>query len=142
MSQVLDQIDRDQAIWAEWVDGRTQAEIGQRRGISQPAVSQAIARYLASIPEPERAQYRAQILARYEALVAAHWPAALQRPRVAAIVRGIIDSEARVLGLIQSQIQVGGQVTHSWEPGPTVDQVLAQMLADGRIRGELTRTDR
>jgi len=64
---------------------------------------------------------------------------------VAAIVRGILDSEARLLGLVQSQVQVehGGQVEHTWTPGPTVQELLDRWLAEGRIRprAELVRTD-
>jgi hypothetical protein len=145
MVLALAQLDRDQQCWAEWVAGSTMAEIGARRGISHQAVSQAIQRYLASIPQPERDAYRERILTRYEELYQAHRQTALERPRVAAIVRGILDSQARVLGLVQSRVQVEheGQVGHVWEPGPSVEQILDRWRQEGklRVKGELTRMD-
>jgi hypothetical protein len=52
--QDLGQSERDAAIWAEWVSGVNQTEIGQRRGISQAAVSQAVGRFLATLPYEDR----------------------------------------------------------------------------------------
>ena len=136
---------RDAAIWAEWCAGIRQADIAARRGIVQSAVSDAVNRYAASIPEEDKRAYRERCLERYEALYHAHADAALARPRVAAIVRGILDSEARLLGLVQSQVNVqhDGGVEHTWTPGPTVEELLSRWVAEGRIRprAELTRVE-
>jgi hypothetical protein len=136
---------RDAAIWAEWVNGLRQAQIAERRGIAQQTVSDAIARYLATIPTPEKSAWRERMMERYEALYQAHAQTALERPRVAAIVRGILDSEARLLGLVQSQLHVehDGMVQHQHEPGPTVAEILERWRAEGklRVRGEITRLD-
>jgi hypothetical protein len=125
--------------------GHAQVDIAAQRGIPQQTVSDAVRRYAASIPAEEKTAYRERTLARLEALYQAHAQTALERPRVAAIVRGILDSEARLLGLVQSQVQVehGGQVEHTWTPGPTVQELLDRWLAEGRIRprAELVRTD-
>jgi hypothetical protein len=146
MPQALAQLDRDQQCWSEWVAGESMEQIGARRGTSHQAVSQAIARYLASVPTPERDAYRERQLQRYEELFQAHREQALIKPRVAAIVRGILDSQARVLGLVQVQVQheYDGQVQHVYEPGPTVQELLERWTAEGRLRprAELTRTDR
>jgi hypothetical protein len=99
MPEAVAQLDRDQAIWSEWVEGSSMEQIGQRRGLTHQAVSAAVRRYVESIPEPERAAYRAKLLVRYEELYQAHRATALERPRVAAIVRGILDSQVRLLGL-------------------------------------------
>lgn len=143
MGQVLDQVDRDQQIWREWVNGSTMATIGERRGMAKSSISDAIRRYLASVPPQEREAYRERTLERLEALYHAHREQALERPRVAAIVRGILDSEARLLGLVETQVQVQGQVDHVYTPGPTVQELLERWLAEGRIRprAELVRTD-
>jgi hypothetical protein len=61
MGEIQDQgqDQRDAAIWAEWVSGTNQTEIGRRRGISQSAVSQAIHRFLADqVPAQDRPQSR------------------------------------------------------------------------------------
>jgi hypothetical protein len=137
--------DRDAAIWAEWCSGLRQVDIAAKRSIPQQTVSDAVRRYAASIPEPEKAAFRAQCLERYERLYAAHAVAAEERPRVAAIVRGIIDSEARLLGLVQSQVHVEheGMIEHQHEPGPSVAELLEQYRAEGRLRprAELTRIE-
>ena len=141
VTMALAQLDRDQEIWRAWVQGMTQDQIAAQRGVTQPAISQAISRYLASIPEPERAAYRARTLERLEALYQAHAATALERPRVAAIVRGILDSQARVLGLVQTQVQHSGQVdhAHAWTPGPSVAEVLDDWRRRGILRAEITR---
>jgi hypothetical protein len=145
MPVALAQLDRDQQCWSDWVAGSTMVEIAERRGVQRQAVSQAISRYLASVPAPERDAYRERILGRLEELYLAHRSQALERPRVAAIVRGILDSQARVLGLVKVEHEHSGGVEHAWTPGPTVQELLERWLAEGRIRPALqataTRTD-
>jgi hypothetical protein len=70
-------VDLDQAIWTDYVRLRNQGEVAALHGISQPAVSQAIGRYLATIPAEEKAQHRVRTLARLEELYQAHREAAL-----------------------------------------------------------------
>jgi transposase len=134
---------RDAAIWADWVQGMRQVDIAARFGLDQANVSRAVQRYAASIPAEAKDAYRERTLERLEALYHAHRQQALERPRVAAIVRGILDSEARLLGLVESKVQVQGQVDHTWVPGPTVQELLERWMAEGRIlpRAELVRTD-
>jgi hypothetical protein len=131
--------------WAEWVHGSTMTAIGARRGVTRQAISQGIARYLESIPQVERTAYRERQLERYEDLYLSHAQAGKERPRVAAIVRAILDSECRLLGLVQSQVHVehDGMVEHQWEPGPSAVELLERWRRDGtlRVRGEITRMD-
>jgi hypothetical protein len=149
MGQVLAQADQDAAIWTEWVNGSTQAEIGERRGLVQSTVSAAIRRHRATIPEEEKAAHRERALARLEELYAAHRERALTSTRAASLVTRIVALEARLLGL-EAPTQV--EVDHgSYDPGPTPDpvppvsvaQLLDQWRAEGklRVRGELVRTD-
>jgi hypothetical protein len=134
---------RDAAIWAEWCAGHRQRDIAQRRGLDQTSVSAAVRRYAASIPEEEKRAYRERCLERYERLYLAHAQTGEERPRVAAIVRGIIDSEARLLGLVQTQVQVdhSGGVEHVWTPGPSVEQVLNDWREQGILTAKITRAD-
>jgi predicted transcriptional regulator len=62
------QHERDAAIWAEWVSGMNQAEIGRRRGISQSAVSQACSRFAASIQDHDKVLFLLRALDRMEQL--------------------------------------------------------------------------
>jgi hypothetical protein len=135
------QLDRDEQCWAEWVGGMRQVDIAAKRGITHGAVSQAIRRYLDSRPEPEREAFRERQMERYERLYRAHAQAGEERPRVAAIVRGIIDSEVRVLGLVQSRVEVehSGDVGHVIERGPTIEELWQRWTEQGRVHGELTR---
>jgi hypothetical protein len=144
MVQVQSQLDRDESCWSEWVAGATHQEIATRRGLDRSAVSHAISRYLASRPTPEREAYRERQMARYEALYQAHAQAGLEKPRVAAIVRGIIDSQARLLGLVQSRVEVehGGAVEHVVTRGPSIEELFERWMEQGRVQGQITRTDR
>jgi hypothetical protein len=136
---------RDAAIWAEWCAGMRQVDIAAKRGIPQTTVSLAVRRYAASIPEEDKRAYRERSLERYERLYLAHAQTGEERPRVAAIVRGIIDSEIRLLGLVQSQVKVehDGEIEHVWEPGPSAQELLEQWRRDGtlKVQGQLTRLD-
>jgi hypothetical protein len=138
---------RDAAIWEEWVGGSTQAEIAQRRGLDQSTVSDAVRRYAASIPEADKRAYREKCLARLEALYQAHADQALVKPRTAAVVRSIVMDQAKLLGIIQTQVKHEGQVNvdhaHVLDPGPTVEELLERWRAEGKltVRGQLTRLD-
>jgi Homeodomain-like domain len=133
---------RDAIVWADWCQGLTQDQIAAKHGIPQRTVSDMVRRYAASIPEHEKAAYRARAILRYEELYQAHRQAGLERPRVAAIVRGILDSQNRVLGLVQTQVQHSGQVDHAhWTPGPSVAEVLDDWRRRGILQAQITRRD-
>jgi hypothetical protein len=141
VGQVVAQLDRDQAIWSEWVDGASQVEIATRRGLDQSTVSDSIRRYTASIPEQEKREHRERMMARYEALYVAHRATALERPRVAAIVRGILDSQMRLLGLEPKELHVEGTIEHGhYVPGPTVAEILNEWREAGILRPSSSTT--
>jgi transposase len=145
MPEVLAQVDRDQAVWSDWVRGDSQAAIADRRGVSRQAVSQAVRRYSASIPTEDKTAHRERALARLEELYAFHRDRAATSTRSAAIVRQVVMDEARLLGLVTSKVEHAGgvDVSHTWVPGPTLDELLERWRAEGWLRPtvELTRTD-
>jgi transcriptional regulator with XRE-family HTH domain len=94
------QHERDAAIWAEWVSGMNQAEIGRRRGISQSAVSQACSRFVVTVPAEDKFAYLARALERMERLHRVFAPLAEDKDKGAA--RIVIQAQAlagRYLGL-------------------------------------------
>jgi hypothetical protein len=98
--QDLGQSERDAAIWSEWVIGINQVEIGRRRGISQSAVSQAVGRFLATVPAQDKFTFLARALVRMERLHEVFEPKALEGDKGAA--RVVIQAQAlegRYLGL-------------------------------------------
>jgi hypothetical protein len=142
-------VDLDQELWADYVRCRNQTEVARRHGMSQQSVSDAVQRYVATIPQPERAAYRERCLERLEDLYQAHAQAALERPRTAAVVRAIIMDEARLLGLVEAKVHHQGHVgvDHAMvlDPGPTVEQLLERWRAEGKLQllphAQLTRLD-
>jgi hypothetical protein len=138
-------VDLDQAIWSDYVVLRNQAAVAARHGIAQQTVSDAIRRYLDSIPEPEKREHRIRTLARLEDLYQAHREKALTSPRTASLVRAVIMDQARLLGLEPRVVHVSGQVEHDHrvDPAVPVAELLNQWRAEGwiRPRAELTRTD-
>jgi hypothetical protein len=129
MTQASALVDRDAAIWREWVEtGDSMAVIGERYGLGRQAVSAAIQRYLASVPTPERAAYRERALARLEELYQAHREAARTSTRAGNLVLRVVLGQAHLLGLAPREVKVehGGQVGHLVE---TREQVIADMLA-------------
>jgi hypothetical protein len=146
MSEVLAQLDRDRAVWSEWVRGDSQAVIAERRGIAQRTVSHAVNRYAASIPAEDKTAHRERALSRLEELYSFHRERAATSTRSAAICRQVVMDEARLLGLVTSKVEHSGGIDHQhtvWEPGPTLEQVLEGWRQQGilTVRGELTRTD-
>jgi hypothetical protein len=143
VGKVLDQVDRDREIWIEWVSGRRQVDIARDRDLSQPTVSQAIARYRATLPPLDKAEELDRALDLVNELIHVHAPRAKQgHLGHSRMVDRLVNTKAKLAGLVETKVQVQGQVQHSWTPGPTVDQVLAQAMAEGRIRprAELVRT--
>jgi hypothetical protein len=98
-------------------------------------------------PEADKRAYREKCLARLEALYQAHADQALVKPRTAAVVRSIVMDQAKLLGIIQTQVKHEGQVNvdhaHVLDPGPTVEELLERWRAEGKltVRGQLTRLD-
>jgi hypothetical protein len=145
MGQVTDQVERDAAMYRAWVDGETQASIGERHGISQPAVSQAIGRHLAQLPAEDKAAEIRRTLDLVDELVLVYAPKAKAGdPAASREVRGLLALRGRYLGIDRRQVEVEhtGQVEHVHH-GPTVDQVLDDWRQRGilRPRAELVRLD-
>lgn len=138
-------VDLDQAIWSDYVVLRNQTEVAKLHGIAQQTVSDAIRRYLDSIPAEEKREHRVRTLDRLEALYQAHRDKALTSPRAASLVRAVVMDQARLLGLVESQVHVEheGMIEHQHDPGPSVAEILERWRAEGklRVRGELTRLD-
>src|SRR5215216_1774691 len=145
MPQVLDQVHRDREIRIEYVSGRRQVDIAEARGMSQSAVSQAVVRYRNTLPPLDKDEELDRALDLINDLIATHAPRAKQGHLGATrMVDRLVNTKAKLTGLVQNQVQINGHVQHAWTPGPPVDQVLAQAMAEGRIRprAELTRLDR
>jgi hypothetical protein len=136
---------RDATLWAEWVAGDSMARIEDRHGLTRWAVSEALHRYVAAIPPGERAAFRERALERLEALYQDHREAARTSTRAANLVLRVTLGQAHLLGLAPREVKVehGGQVDHTWVPGPTVAEVLEDWREQGvfRPRAELTRMD-
>jgi hypothetical protein len=127
--------DLDQVMWSDYVKLGTHAKVAEVHGVGQSTVSRAVARYTATIPEPERREHREKMMARYEELYQAHRSTALERPRVAAIVRGILDSQVRLLGLEPKELHVEGTIEHGhYQAGPTLTELLDQWREQGIIQ--------
>jgi hypothetical protein len=143
MPEVLAQVDRDRAVWSEWVRGDSQAVIAERRGIDQTTVSAAVRRYAASIPAEDKTAHRERALARLEGLYAAHRDRAATSTRSAAICRQVVMDQARLLGLVTSKVEHSGGIDHAhvYVPGPTLVEVLERWREQGVLRAELVRPE-
>jgi hypothetical protein len=146
MGQVNGQVERDAAMYRAWVDGETEASIGERYGITQQAVSLAIGRALDQLPAQDKAAEVRRTLDLVDELVTVYAPKAKAGdPAASREVRGLLALRGRYLGIDRREVQVehSGTVQHSWTPGPSADEVLAQAMAEGRVRPrvELARTD-
>lgn len=140
MGKVLDQLDRDRSIWMEYVSGRRQADIAADRGLAQPSISEAISRYRDTLPPLDKVEELDRALDLINELIHVHAPRAraghLGHTRM---VDRLVNTKAKLAGLVTSKVEVQGQFEHTWVPGPTVDEVLAPVLREGRIRAELVR---
>jgi hypothetical protein len=99
--QDLNQAQRDAEMWAEWVSGVSQEEIGRRRGIQQPAVSKGISRFVASTPLEDRFLFLLRALERLEQLHRTFSPMA-EKEKDKGAARIVIQAQAlagRYLGL-------------------------------------------
>jgi hypothetical protein len=137
MGEIQDQgqAERDAMIWAEWVSGVSQAEIGRRRGIGQSGVSKACKRFLSSVPAEDKALYLFRALERMERLHRVFAPMADEKDKGAA--RVVIQAQAlegRYLGLdspARLELFAGQQEIRSTPVDVRAE--LAQLLA--KIRG-------
>jgi hypothetical protein len=146
MPTALDQVDRDREVWIEYVSGRRQADIARDRGVSQSSISQAVARYRATLPPLDKAEELDRALDLINDLISVHVDRAREGHLGATrMVDRLVNTKAKLVGLVQTQVKHQGSIDHTytWEPGPSVDQVLAPIIAEGRIRprAELTRLD-
>lgn len=137
----------DQVIWADYVKLRSQAEVGELHGIPQQRVSDAVRRYLDSVPEPERREFRIRTLDRYERVYQAWKDKADTSTRAANVVIRTLALQARLLGLEPKELHIDGKVEHDHtvehEPTPTLAEVLEDWRQRGIIRpqAEITRLD-
>jgi hypothetical protein len=144
MGQVNHQDQRDVAMYRAWVDGARQGDIAEQYGIDQSNVSRAIDRVADALPPVEKAQEVRRAVDLCDDMLATYVPGARERkPAHSREARGWLQLKAKWLGIDRREVQVQGQVEHlhSWEPGPTVAEVLDDWRRQGIIQGELTRMD-
>jgi hypothetical protein len=144
MPEVAAQRDLDQVIWTDYVELRNQREVGERRGMPQRTVSDAIRRYINSIPPEEKAAYRERTMERFERVYQAWKDKADTSTRAANVVIRTLALQAHLLGLAPREVNVqhGGTIEHEhWTPGPTTAEILEHWRQQGWLRptAELTR---
>lgn len=141
------QLDRDQAVYEAWVNGARQADLAEQYQVTQQAISQAISRYAATLPEQDRAQEVRRSLDLIDDLLAVYVPRARAgNPAANREVRGLLALRGRFGGLDRREVHVSGQVEHehhAYVPGPTPAELLERWREQGKlvVRGELTRRD-
>jgi hypothetical protein len=134
MPPVANQDARDADIFRAWVAGRTQKAIAADRGISQPSVSEAIARHRARLGPDDLEDARRDDLARLEALIAAHWDKATEttspESSLAAIV-AMLRHRAKVLGYAAPARIDATVAAITSEPPERLEVTYARMMAEG-----------
>jgi hypothetical protein len=145
---VAHQPERDQAIYRKWVDGMTQAQIATQYGVTHQAISYAIKRAVAALPAQDKAAEVRRALDMIHDLEAVYMPKAMAGSVTATReVRGLLALRGRYLGIDRREVHVehGGQVHHTWTPGPTVAEVMAEVMdqyqKQGMIQAQATRMD-
>jgi len=146
MGQVAAQADRDQAIYRAWVDGASQADLGDRYGVTQQAISQAIGRVLDAMPPADREAEIRRTLDLVDELVGVFIGRARDgNPAAAREVRGLLALRGRYLGVDRREVHITGGVEHEHrvDPAIPVAELLNQWRAEGwiRPRAELQRMD-
>jgi hypothetical protein len=137
MGQVAAQPERDATMFEAWRDGESQASIGERYGITQQAVSLAIGRHLDQLPDQDKAAEIRRTLDLVDGLVSTFIEKARAGdPAASREVRGLLALRGRYLGIDRREVEHTGQVqvAHSYDPGPTVEELLERWAAEGRIR--------
>jgi hypothetical protein len=144
---VLAQVDRDRDVWLEWIAGKRQTDLARERGVSQQAVSQAIARYRATLPTLDRQAELDRTLDLVNELLLVQVPRARNGHQAATrLVKDLLSLKVRLAGLdAPARVEHGGTIEHQHavtvvEP---LDAVVARILArQGRpLPGQLTRPD-
>jgi hypothetical protein len=145
LGQVLNQVDRDREIWIEWVSGRRQADIAADRGLAQSSVSEAISRYRSTLPPLDRAEELDRSLDLVNELIESWKPKAATNLGAARMVDRLVNTKAKLAGLVTTKVQHEGQVDHAHviDPGPNLTELMNQWISEGRVRvkGELVRLD-
>jgi ubiquinone biosynthesis protein UbiJ len=132
----------DSVIWADYVKLRNQAEVGQLHDLPQQRVSDAISRYLGSIPAEEKTRERERIMDRYERVYQAWADKADTSTRAANVVIRTLALQMHLRGLEPKELHIEGEIQHEHhDAGPTLEQLLERWQAQGKIQGEITRTD-
>ena len=106
------QQDRNQALWLAYVNGADVDQLAGRFGLHRSSVYRALAAFRASIPEDERRVLRDRALDRLEDIYRSHADRARTSTRSATIARQVVMDQARLLGLVMSQVEHSGQVQH------------------------------
>jgi hypothetical protein len=144
MGQVDAQDARDVAIYRAWVDGHHQDDLADQYGVQQPAISKAIARVQEVLPAPEKESEIRRAARLCDDMLSRYVPGARElKPAHSREARGWLQLKAKWLGIDRKEIQVHGEFTHTFEPGPTVEEILERWRAEGKLklRGEITRLD-
>ena len=139
------QPERDMAIYRAHVDGAPYATLADRYEVTVGAISQAIARVQSALPAPEKAQEIRRAVDLCDDMLATYVPGARDlKPAHSREARGWLQLKAKWLGIDRREVEHTGdfQVHHTWEPGPTVAEVLNDWRQQGIIKGEITRADR
>jgi hypothetical protein len=103
-------LDRDREMFDAWIAGQRQADIGARFGVSQQAVSDAVRRYRRLLPPLDRDAELDRSLALVDDLIAEWRPKAGQSLGAARLLDRLVNTRAKLAGLVESRVQVDGQV--------------------------------
>jgi hypothetical protein len=144
MPIVAHQQDRDQAIYRAWVDGARRRDLAAQYHVTESAISHAIGRAVAAMPEQDKAHEVRRSLDLVDELVQVYIPKAMAGNMTATReVRGLLALRGRYLGVDRREVdvQVHGQVQHTYTPGPTLDQVLERWAVRDPVRAVATRMD-
>jgi hypothetical protein len=132
MGEVAGQAHRDVAIYRAWVDGTSERELGERYGITQQAISKAIGRVLAEMPEPDKRVENRRAVDLCDDLLAVYVPGARdKKPAHSREARGWLQLKAKWLGIDRREVHVEhtGLIGHEHRPAPrTTAEVLAEIL--------------
>jgi predicted transcriptional regulator len=140
MPTALAQLDKDLAIYQAWCSGRRQRSIAEEYGISQPAVSQAVARARDAMPPLDRAAYLLQSVELLNLFIEIYAPDAISKDKGATrIVEKLLGRRGRYLGLETPQkVELAAavaEVRDGHEPAEPLQVVIERILArQGRLQ--------
>jgi hypothetical protein len=147
MGKRLAQQERNAAIYARWIDGAREVDLAEQYQVSVSAISQSIKKVQDELPPREKAAEIIRAADLCDGMLATYIPRARNGNMPASReARGWLSLKAKWLGIDRRDVNVhhDGEVTHTWEPGPTMEQLLERWRRDGTLRttAELTRLDR